>query len=489
VLIPIVLAPAGAAKPPSGGSFEICVQDATLPPAPSCGSGSASSFAGNTAGQQVQVTLFNAGTSAGSIGSANIALPPQLRIDTVAGAPEPSKYVSAGGSGQIQVRNVNIQPGKSFALTFYVDASCSGSDSWVSAARSGSGFTGTDFTPGSSTGTLTTLTEGCRLGFVTQPAATANGSPITDQAGSIGNAVEIGLFDNSDNPMMTSCPTGFSGCKVSIAQGPADGNRGGTWTGLPFATSGGPFVASFDGSLTVDNSQLPESFTLLATGDDGLAVENPSQASHAFDLALYAQQCGASGCSLSQRHLPNILPKSVESLASLTTVAGAFSFTTLSSFEFTNGVPLGCAGFTSLGVAGVAETDARTAPAGAMTISYYVNLKSVQAKYGKNVGQQLIPICAGAKPVNAEGVVHDCTPNTDGWADDLLDSSGAFTGQPGFAQCGEDGYYWGILGSFQDKIPAGNPSVTSWGSGTVSGTNYRRFDITIPENWDWRAGS
>jgi hypothetical protein len=487
----VFLAPAGSAKP-GGGTFGICVQNAaTL--APTCGSTGHSSFAGNTAGVRVQVTITNASTSSGSLTSATLDLPDQLRVDTAAGAPAPAGKVVANGAGEIKVTGVNVQPGHTYVVTFFADTACAGTGTWPSPTGS-AGFT---YDGGLSTGTTSDLSTGCHLAFVTHPAATATGQPITDQAGSTGSPVSIGLFDdNNANAAMTSCPVGYSGCSVTVAQTPGNGAQGGNWTAVPFQTVSGNFRASFNGSLSLDLGQMPASFTLSATGNAGFAIT--SAASNSFDIAQFATSCSGNGCNLSQKLLKGF-DNNVDSLASLTTanVPNLFTFATLSTFQFpaTGETPAGCANFSSLKVAGLAETDGRT-PGGTMTISYFVNMKLVQAKYGKNVGQQLIPICAGAKPVDANGVAHNCSPAQPGWVDKTLDATGAFQAGTSLAVCDADpaspwfGYYWGILSSFQDKTDATqNPVVTNWGSGTIGNTNYRRFDITVPGNWDWRAGS
>jgi hypothetical protein len=53
----------------------------------------------------------------------------------------------------------------------------------------------------------------------------------------------------------------------------------------------------------------------------------------------------------------------------------------------------------------------------------------------------------------------------------------------------QSGYWWGILGSFQDPIdPSLNPTVTAWGGTTIAGISYRQFFIRVPSGWDWRTG-
>ena len=92
-------------------------------------------------------------------------------------------------------------------------------------------------------------------------------------------------------------------------------------------------------------------------------------------------------------------------------------------------------------------------------------------------------------------MIHDCNDpattssaatRTAGLATRL--KAGKFTGKPIKAVCNADGYYWGIIGSYQDKLPPRNPVVTSWGGQNIGGDNYRFFDMNIPAGWDWRSG-
>ena len=495
MVVPIFLAQAGSAKPPAaGGTFEICVQDSTLQPA--CGASADSNFVGNTAGQHVQVTIFNDSSSAGSIGSANINLPAQLRVDANTAA-QPSKNVTATAT-QIQVRGVNIQPGKSFVATFAVDSACSGSGSWAPTAKSGSDFSGTIFSASTtpSAGATSDLSLGCHLSFVTQPAATAIGSPIKSEAGSPPAAppVEIGLVDDTNGGLrMTSCPAGYTGCSVTITPSSDASFEGGTWANIPFASGSDGFVASFDGSLNIPLAELPKSLTLTAAGDNGLATATGP--SNAFDMALYAQGCVGNGCSFSKKQLPGGNTTSFASLVGGTT----FNFMTLSPYSVDpNNLPLGCQSRPDLHVTGFAETDGRNAQ-GTMTVTYYVNMDNIKAKYGANVGQQFIAMCVGAKKIVGNTAV-DCgtlesTPanptgvggSSQGWLGDSL-TGGQFDGGTANAVCDADGFYWGIISSYQDKLPADNPIVTSWSGQNIGGHNYRAFVMSVPSGWDYRGG-
>jgi len=129
-----------------------------------------------------------------------------------------------------------------------------------------------------------------------------------------------------------------------------------------------------------------------------------------------------------------------------------------------------------------------------LKLTYYVNQKSIDATYGKNVGAQYIPICAGTfKVVN--GVITPCTnyndaSDTTGWPADEIDGNGRFTGAVGHAICRSDGRYWGIVPSFQDKTdPAAGPQTVSWGSKNIDGATYRGFTMTVPPQWDYKGGT
>jgi hypothetical protein len=137
LLVPILLAPAGSAKPtPANINFGICVQNATTLD-PSCSGGDTNSqFTGATGapGSPVQVTITNASSSTASIGSLKIDLPSGLRVEPSV-TPQPSKYVTANNSGEIQVGGTQIQAGKSLVVTFAIDTGCDGSNlAWSATA-------------------------------------------------------------------------------------------------------------------------------------------------------------------------------------------------------------------------------------------------------------------------------------------------------------------------------------------------------------------
>ena len=490
----VALVPSGgSAKPtPPLRNFEVCIQNAsTAVPAPACSpAGTNSAFSGGVFGAKVKVTITNDSASTVNLASANITAPAQLVVDTAGGAAAPAANVSVSGQ-TVQVHGLSLRPGSAFAATFFVDTVCPESDgiAWTATAADSSA-NAFALQAASSTGTTTDLAVGCHLGFVANPVDTQVGQTITDQGGSGGNPVAVGLLKN-DGSAMTACPFGNGKCSVAIGRDHEDGLFGGTHD-RPMSADGNPLVASFnDLSMTVAAANTPESFQLTATGDGGLA---PQVSSNAFNITLYAQSCTNGACNLNQKNLPGS-GGAADSFADLSANTG-FTFMTLSPLQFAT-TPAGCANFKSAGVAGVAETDGRQ-PGAPMNITYYVSMDRIKARYGKNVGSQFIPICAGAKPV-VGGVAVDCNtvPNIT-WVGDELDKNGAFDGHQTNAVCAPDdgspnaGYLWNILASFQDKIPdAGtkNPFVASWGSTTIGGTTYRQFNIVVPANLDWRAGS
>jgi hypothetical protein len=103
-------------------------------------------------------------------------------------------------------------------------------------------------------------------------------------------------------------------------------------------------------------------------------------------------------------------------------------------------------------------------------------------------------MCVGARPVDTvSGAIHDCNEqgpwNTGGWTGKAITSDGKFRKGTATAVCDSDGYYWGIISSYQDKLDAtANPTVTNWGGTQIGGDNYRFFDMSIPPGWDWRSG-
>src|SRR5262249_26482722 len=136
--------------------------------------------------------------------------------------------------------------------------------------------------------------------------------------------------------------------------------------------------------------------------------------------------------------------------------------------------------------------DGRTT-GGTLQISYFVSQSAIKARYGKNTGQQFVPICFGVKYLDANQQPLDCRTNPQpadsSWMGDELDpATGAFTGGTSRSICGAGGYYWGILSSYQDKLDQSvNPVVTGFNGPTNPGGNFRTFVITVPPGIDARG--
>src|SRR5439155_524394 len=138
-------------------------------------------------------------------------------------------------------------------------------------------------------------------------------------------------------------------------------------------------------------------------------------------------------------------------------------------------IPSGCGNWKGVGTNGFRETD--NGSGGTKTFRYFVSQTLIKAKYGKNTGQQVIPICAGGQRVVSGQPVPCQNDSGGGWWGETLDVNGAFAGVLKQATCNPDGLWWGILASFQDfntpTAPANqtvnwleNPYVKAWNSCT-----------------------
>ncbi|HZT53432.1 MAG TPA: hypothetical protein VE995_03545 [Gaiellaceae bacterium] len=497
----VVLAPAGTAKPPTSNNkiYSLCLQgaDSTSCPAQS------HLVAGATT--PMTLTIANAASSPSSLGSLNLDAPAGLPIAAASSSASPTGDVTlvagggANGTGQLQIRDLNLTPGSTATVSFSVEAPCAGGPyTWPApAAKQSNDFNGTgnDFNPPTSFAGQTSVLSGpgCYLGFLTQPAATQVGETITDQVASTGGPIEVGLFDGAGNPI-TTCPVAAASCQVSLATVPGTAGFTGTATRPLLPAANGDLVASF-GDLAIGGlgpSDLPQTFELRASSTFTSPAPHGEDTSAPFELEESLVDCSA-GCTVAG--LP--LGGRGDSVLDFDTTSD-YGFVALDPFRFT-AVPAGCEHFTPLGstsrtpVSGFSE--ASPLVGAGMTLTYYVSQNAIKARYGKNVGQQVIPICAGALPVVA-GVPVPCSTITtvglrndpNGWVDDVLDASGQFTGTQSRAVCNADGYFWGIVPFFQDKVAPGGPLITAWGDTTLGGTNYRAFVMSVPGGWDYKGG-
>jgi hypothetical protein len=488
--VPILLAPAGSAKPSPKTDFEICVQNATGGVvSPDCSAaGTSSSFAGKSSAT-IQLSVINDPASTTQLTAATITVPPQLRV--IANTATPTKYVSSSGQ-TISFSGLNLPGGKSFTATFQVNVACGGTADWSSQPQvSGNSF---QYQNTKSTGVPSEIHTACHLGFFKQPTDTQNASSpplvpphfIRDAGASSGDPVQIVLFNETGGQI--GCPTGWDNCSVTVGKAQSTGTLNGTVTKQLSA-------ASF-GDLTMEiGTDLADQFNLTATAVDAFA---PPVLSSSFLVAqtVAGLSCNdasnGNGKSCTTNGIQKVSGNGADSFVDLTSSDG-FNFMTLSPFTLANRtLPTGCAGLPvdkPLGITGFAESDSRRPGSGTLTIRYYVNKDLLSARYGKNVGNQFVPMCVGARPVDSEGVIHDCDSTHLGWQGDGITSQGKFTGAPAYAICDADGYYYGIISSYQDKLDAtANPTVTNWGGTQIGGNNYRFFDMSIPPGWDWRSG-
>jgi hypothetical protein len=136
--------------------------------------------------------------------------------------------------------------------------------------------------------------------------------------------------------------------------------------------------------------------------------------------------------------------------------------------------------------------DARSGD-GTVDITLSIPNKKLKAAYGPNYGNPDIPICAGAKRLDANNQPVDChNDSLGGFADRTLDPlTHVFNGGYDHAKCGSDGYWWGVLGTYQDPVALGFdssliPLITSWGGTVTSGT--RTIVVHEPSDWDGHFG-
>jgi len=495
-VVPILLAPAGSAKPPVTAKFEICVQDATSGTAtPPCSpANTVSTFHGNSVAT-VQLSVVNDKSSTVQIANASIVVPPQFKV--VTGSAAPSKNVSSVGQ-TISFTGLNLPGGKSFTATFSVDVACGGQGVWDPAQQHATDGGSTSFTYAGtalSTGVPSNITTACHLAFINQPTDTQSGKIIRDGGASAGDptGIHVGLFDESDPAQaLTTCPVGYANCSVSIGSQPLGVNA------ETQSLDSNAFVASFaDLSISIPSTDVADQFNLVASPTEGSFVPPVTSSSFLIAQTVMGLQCPGSSCTTGNGHQTLSSPTTAGLADSFVDVSSSngFTFMTLSPFTLAGSdhARTGCQGLAPLGVTGFAESDARQAGSGTLTIKYYVNKDILTARYGQNYGNQFAPMCVGARPVDTvTGQIHDCGDqgpwNKGGWMGDII-VNGKFKPGSVAAMCDSDGYYWGIISSYQDKLDATkNPVVTSWGGQNINGANYREFDMSIPDNWDYRGG-
>jgi hypothetical protein len=393
-----------------------------------------------------------------------------------------------------------------------VAAPCvSGTYQWALRVKQSNDFNGppgNDFTGNQPS---TTVSGSCKLAFGVQPTSAAQNFKITGTPyDSTGASVTVDAVDGAGHTITTA--TGSVSLNVATGNAGCPDNFSGFSGNASVPLNGGEATfSSLESSLTASGCQLIASAT-------GFTSSDPSQS---FNISLGGESCGGGACP----EFPTVLDNGGNTSLLSSSAGGAFTFMAIDSLN-SDSILGRCAGWTNLGdnshwhggtINGFVETEGRSSSGGVKIFKNFVNQKAIQAGYGKNVGQQLIPICAGGQRVNPDGSPRTCQQDQldglGGWWGESLDTNGGFTGVLQQAKCYQDDpQWWGIVASFQDRNntnfaggspPPGfswdaNPLVTSFSSCTSTGltdplcpgnagTTYREFDITVPDPWDWRA--
>jgi len=383
-------------------------------------------------------------------------------------------------SGVLRLRNLNLAPGGTANVDITVKTPCSGgSYMWGLIAKQSNDFNGppgNDFTMQTAGSNLVTALAGtCKLVWVTQPANAVVNSVITGAAGNpSGPSVSVQAVDANNDPLTTATGT------VTLTKTAGSFTGSGGFTGTQANLVNG--VANFSSF----KSTAPGSALMVQASSPGY-VSTPLNEGGPFNITSTGASCiGLDPCLLDS----NFGNSPVNAAAT----GGAFTFLGLNASTVPGSVIApggGCQYFVSVGAGAFEAVDNRTA-AGELRFTYSVPTKLIQKS--PNNGQPFIPLCAGAKRlVNNQPV--DCNPNAqpgdpDGpWLGKGLNPDGTFNGSLRYAVCGEGGFWWAVMGSFQDPIDASlNPTITGWGSTTIGNTSYRQFFLRVPGGWDWRVG-
>jgi hypothetical protein len=330
------------------------------------------------------------------------------------------------------------------------------------------------------TGTAFSAETGAPALSVQVTAVDNTGSTITNARGTVSLTKNAGTFDS------LPCSSFLSNASASLSHGVA------TFSNLSAGCSGNLFTltASSSGYTSADSGTFSIFQTYVACTTD-----NPN-----CNSTLNLGGTGNAGLT--------------------TSTSGSFTFLALAGGTLTlpgtgSSGKVICQYWSGPLTNGFREVD-QGSGSGTKLFTYYVSQSVLKARYGKNTGQQFVPMCAGGAKVDSSGNVVYCTTpgSTDGWWGESLNSDGSISGILQQAICGEDGLWWGFMPSFQDvnntnfgglntPPPDGfswstNPIVTGWGSCTAgstcptgvgtSGTTYRFFNISIPSPWDWGGG-
>ena len=435
--------------------------------------------------------LAGGGTNHVNLAIKNLANPQALGSANVTAASSGSSSFTIVGatasqgdasvvSGVLRLRNLNLAPGGTANVDITVKTPCTGgSYTWGLTAKQSNDFNGppgNDFTMQTGGSNLVTALAGsCKLVWVTQPANAVVNAVITGTAGDpSGPSVSVQAVDANNVPLTTA--TGTVTLTKTAGSFTSTGGFSGTQANL---VNGAASLSGFKSTAT--------GTSLMVQASSPGYVSTPLNEGGPFNITSTGASCiGLDPCLVDS----NFGNSPVNAAAT----GGAFTFLGLNVSTVPGSVIApggGCQYFVSVGAGPFEAIDNRTG-AGELRFTYNVPTKLIQKS--PNNGQPFIPLCAGAKRlVNNQPV--DCNPNAqpgdpDGpWLGKGLNPDGTFNGSLRYAVCGEGGYWWAVMGSFQDPINASlNPIITGWGSTTIGNTSYRQLFLRVPNGWDWRVG-
>lgn len=458
----IALVPSAAATGGSVKKYDACLQ---IGGAPACFSPKVAS--GLPAGAKVELllTIKNQLASSVKLGSANLAAPAALPIDTGTVA-----FASGAGtfgtntSSQIQLRNLYLSKGQTVSVRFMVTAPCSGSGfGWTISAKEKNDYSGSGvFTLINQTGLTSNIVGSCKLAWDTEPASAAKDATITGEPyDTNGDVVAVKAVDANGNPMTTTGPT------VTLA--PSAGSFSGTDAQL---SGGAATFANFKGAQTGTGFKVNAS----TPGFDASGLSGP------FTISLAGTACSGTSCVIPPTEL------SGNSQVGVTGTGGA-SFLAIDASEVPASVTAsggGCENYQSLGNAAFEVTGSWSGNAGVTELKYTISNDLLPDSHFP----LFIPLCAGGQRLNDAGNPVRCDQEpagTKGWLGAALGSNHWFNGQYRYARCNTvDGLWWGILAPWFVVNSKVHPSVTSWyfSDGGASTT----YVVKVPAPWDWRMG-
>jgi hypothetical protein len=187
------------------------------------------------------------------LGSANLTPPAGFTLSG-AGATTTNGTVAVV-SNVVQLRNLNVLPGRTETVTVKGDG-C-GTGSWTTAAKQSNDFNGTgnDFNLDTARSRLTTTSyTGCQISWMGQPGNTQTGQPITQAD-----------YDPTGAPVAVRVANGGAGVPVTVRA------SGGTLGGTTTQTTDASGVATFPG-IHIDT---PGRYTLVASSGGASATSNP----------------------------------------------------------------------------------------------------------------------------------------------------------------------------------------------------------------------